>query len=376
LVNRAARFVVSDIDLRSTKRRAYLSPSLNEDQYDYQAPSDLKEQAIVDVARVEGRLRRDKFDMVTREYFDREKDRNSNLINIEDFDFFKKLRISADVRGDDSDVTLHNVDSLTGNGTWAVSGNASNLTLDSDVFIQGSASLNFDMAVSYTAASAVVTGMDQVDVSDYELGGSVFANVYIPDAVGLTSIVMKIGSDTTVFFRQNLTTTNENLAFHIGWNLLRMDLASATEQGTVDMDNVDYIEFGIIGAGSAAASTDWRIDKIVARRGVSHEVYYYTDRAWQNTGGTAYLQDSTATTDKLNADVASYELFVLKLKEILALDLEKFDEADRYEKAYEKMKAIYENNYGSEKLLMIQKNYRWSNDLGSSWLNTRRGRNN
>jgi len=373
LVNRAARFVVSDIDLRSTKRRAYLAPNLNEDQYDYQAPSDLKEQAVIDVARVESRLRRDKFDMVTREYFDREKDRNSNLINIEDFDFFKKLRISANVRGDDSDVTLHNIESLTANGTWAVSGSASGLTLDSDVFIQGTASLNFDVSASYTAASAVVTGMTQVDISDYELGGSVFANVYIPDAVGLTSIVMKVGSDTTVFFRQNLTTTNEDLAFHIGWNLLRMDLASATEQGTVDMDNVDYIEFGLIGAGSAAATTDWRIDKVVARRGVSHEVYYYTKFAWTNTGGTAYLENATATTDKLVADTSSYELFVLKLKEILAIDLEKFDEAERYEALYEKKKALYENNYSSEKLLLIQRNQRWSNDLGSSWLN-RRGR--
>ncbi len=113
LANRSARFVVSDIDLRSTKRRAYLSPSLNEEQFDYQAPSDLKENAIVDIGRIEGRLRGDKFNLVTREYFDREKDNNANLIALEDYDFFRKLRISARVRGSDSDVTIHGCESLT-----------------------------------------------------------------------------------------------------------------------------------------------------------------------------------------------------------------------------------------------------------------------
>ena len=34
IMNRAARYVVSDVDLRSTKRRAILSPGLNENQYD------------------------------------------------------------------------------------------------------------------------------------------------------------------------------------------------------------------------------------------------------------------------------------------------------------------------------------------------------
>ena len=40
IANRAASFVVGDLDLRSTKRRAYLAPGLNSEQFDHQAPSD------------------------------------------------------------------------------------------------------------------------------------------------------------------------------------------------------------------------------------------------------------------------------------------------------------------------------------------------
>ena len=98
LANRAARFVVNDVDLRSTKRMAYASPSLNEEQFDYQAPADLKELAIIDIRRIEGRKEKDKFNLVTTEYFDRNKQFNNNLVCIEDRDWLKKIRVSAALR--------------------------------------------------------------------------------------------------------------------------------------------------------------------------------------------------------------------------------------------------------------------------------------
>src|SRR3990167_10472308 len=334
IANRSVLFVVGDLDLRSTKRRAYLAPGLNSEQFDHQAPSDLKEWAIIDVARVEGRLEEDKFNLVTNEYFDRNKENNDNLVAVQDRDFLKKLRISADVGGDDNEATLHTCESLTSNGTWQVSGNASNLTLDSDIYAQGDASLNFDLAASWTSASVVVGAvstslMTAVDISDYELGGSVFVNVWIPSTTGLTSINVKVGSGSTNYFRQSVTVTNENLVFSTGWNLLRIDFASATETGTVDMDNIDYLEVGIVGDGTASASTDWRLDYFIARRGIQHEGWYYTKFGWQTSGGS-YIEESTVVGDKINADTEEYYLFVLKLKELIALDKEEFDAVSSY----------------------------------------------
>src|SRR3990167_4712755 len=251
LANRAARYVVNDVDLRSTKRMAFLSPGLNEGQYDYQAPADMKEWGLIDIRRIEGRKERDKFDMVTTEYFDIHKGYNKNLVCVEDRDWLKKLRISAETReASDREVVIDDCEDLTpDSGTWSVSGNASNLTLDTDFYVHGDASLNFDMATSWTAASAVLSGFDPVDLSDFETGGSVFVVVYVPSATGLTSINLKIGSNSSNYFRQSKTVTNENLSLYAGLNLLRFDLAGATETGTADMDNIDYVELGFVGAG-------------------------------------------------------------------------------------------------------------------------------
>jgi hypothetical protein len=387
IVNRAARFVVNDVDLRSTKRKAYLSPSLYKKQYDYQAPTDLKEWGVIDIRRVEGRRVSDKFNLTTNEYFDRNKTYNKNLIAIEDASLFKKLRISAELRGDDSQVIIHQCDTtrIAGDssvGSWTVSLDASNLTVDRDVFINGKASLNFDMdqAGTTTVAGYIQNStFDAIDLSDY-LNGSVFAYVWIPETSAGSGIVdadldgftLRIGSSSTVYFERAVTVTNENLAFHPGWNLLRFHLSAATETGTVDLDTVDYVRLAVDrGATGTMALKDWRLDFIVARRGVSHEVWYLTKYPWQNSAGTSYLENSTATTDRINADTEEYEGFILKTKELIAMDLKNFDFDDvkQYRTLYENWKAKYMLKYPSERLLLIQSYKNFSNDPGESWLN-------
>ena len=49
VANNAVQEVLSDIDLRSTKRRTALSPNLFDDIYQYTCPSDLKEDKLVDL---------------------------------------------------------------------------------------------------------------------------------------------------------------------------------------------------------------------------------------------------------------------------------------------------------------------------------------
>ena len=370
ILNRAARFVVSDIDLRSTKRRAYLSPVLHEDLFDYQAPSDLKEQAIIDVRRIADRTIDDKFNLVTSEYFDRHKEYNKNLIAIEDRDFLKKLRISVELRSEDgAQALIHEMDSLTADGTWSTTLDASNLTLDEDVFVMGEASLNFDMdqaGTTTTAGYITNSDFDDVDLSGYE-DGSVFVFVYAPTITGLDGFTLRIGNDASNYFSKQVTVTNENLAFHTGWMLLRFDLATATETGTVDFETIDYVRLAIDKGNDSLESTDWRVDYIIARRGIQHEVWYYTKYPWQTSAGV-YIENSTATGDLLNCDTEEYELFILKGKELIAQDLKEFDDMKEYARQYKEKKENYESNYKSERLLLIQKNYNFKSNPHESWL--------
>ena len=369
LANRAVRTVVEDIDLRSMKRMAYLSPYLNEEQWDYAAPTDLKDTAIVDIRRIANRTIRNKFNMANTEYFDRNKTFNKNLVCVEEASFLTKLRISARLDETGQQAVLNEADSITDNGTWAASSNASNLTRDTEMFIYGDASLNFDMAISYTSGLLTNPDMDAVDLSDFETGGSVYAYVYIPTAGALTGLhnttpfKLRVGSSASDYFEQTLTQTNEEIAFSVGWNLLRFDFSSATEAGTVDMDNINYLRLEVLGDGTAATATEnWRLNYIVARRGVPHQIWYYTLYGWQNTSGT-YLANSTAATDYLNVDGGEYQLIVAKLKELIAEDLEFEDKEDRFAAKYEKLKAIYLDNYKSERLLVVQTNWNFGNDL-------------
>lgn len=374
LANRAVREVISRVDLRTQKRRANLAPQLNEELFDYQSPTDLKERAIVDIRLMshDAREKKDKFNLVSAEYFDRNKTFNKNLVAIEDADFFQKLRISADLDVSDKETVLHAMEttSVTGGATFSLSASASNLTLDKDNFIEGEASVNFDVAASYVSASLVVSGITSIDISDYERGGSVYAYIWIPDTSGLNAIVLRVGDDSSNYFRQQVTTTNEGLAFRTGWNLIRMDFASATEVGSVDMDTINYLLVGLRGDGTASATTDWRVDYIVARRGEPHWVYYYTKYGWQNSGGTSYLENSTADTDRLNADTEEYQLFIMYGKYLFAEDLKMFDESDKYLQRYLVLEKNYTDKYPSERLLTIEEYHSFSSDLTDDyWLN-------
>ncbi len=370
ILNRAARAVVNDRDLRSTKRKIWTGPVLHEELFDYQAPADLKDLALIDVIRGEGRDTTDHFDMVQNEYFDRHKSLNKNLVAIDDHDFLKKLRISAELRGGDvAEVVVHDCESLTDDGTWAVSLDASALTLDEDVFLYGEASLNFDMDQAGTTTTVGIllnSDMDQKDLTGYE-DGSVYVSVYAPLITGLDGFTLRIGNDASNYYSLQVTTTNEGLAFYVGWNLLRFDLKNATQTGTVDLSEIDYVRFTIDKGNDSLQSKDWRLDNIVARRGRYHELLYYTKYPWQTSSGT-YIENSTVDGDLLNADTHEYELFILKGKEMLAQDQGNWDEMKMYRQQYQDEAERYEENYPSERLLLRQDYRTFGNDPDQSWL--------
>ena len=292
------------------------------------------------------------------EEVDRRKGNNCNLVCVEDRDFFKKLRISAELDG--SQVALHEMDSIADDGTWSVSLDASNLTVDSDNYIHGSASLNFDMDVAGTTTTAgfiLISDMDSVDLSDY-LNGQIFVYIYAPTVTGLDGFTLRIGSSASAYYSQQVTVTNENLAFHTGWMLLRFDMATllASETGSVDDAAIDYIRLAIDKGNDSLNSTDWRVDYIVARRGIPHEVWYYSKYGWQSSAGT-YLENSTANSDLLNADTEEYNIIVMKGKELLYEDLGMDKKYDKYAKKYESMRDNYKVNYPSERMMLVNDYY-------------------
>lgn len=330
LINRSVREVIAETDLRSMKRRAQLSPSISLHQYQYAKPSDLKGLGIVDIMPQIGRSEgfRGEWVLTTPEEFDRSKRSFRNVMAVYNADGVGKLLVSGVV--DSSELTLHDFDSLTGDGTVAaVAGSAANnLTIDRNDYVNGNASVNFDVDTSGTTPAIEVTGFTAVDLTDYE-GEQLFAYMKFPTLTGvtITNVILRWGSDNANYYSRTITTNNEGLAFQAGWNLLRFDWDnSISPTGTPDIENIDYARVTItLSAALGTQVTDWNIDFLVARRGLIHDIIYYSRYAWQTSAGV-YIENSTADSDLLNVETDEFDLILARVDFNIARSLRNKDD--------------------------------------------------
>lgn len=348
-INDSVREVVSGLDLRSMKRKSTLAPNLFNDIFQYTWPTDGKGTKIVGLQTQTGE--RDKlqsWELTTEEEFDQRKNYDTSLIAFSDRDFTRKLLISANVG--DSGFTVSPLDALTGSGSWVLFGDGTNLTQDIDQYVKGSASINFDIsAAGGTTAGIQATNIPTFDLTNYASAGSVFVWAWITSATDLTNYIIRLGNDSSNYYSMTATTTNEGLAFSAGWNLLRFDFSGKTTTGTPDDDTCDYVALYMTKAAGKISETDYRFDHIIVKRGVIHNLIYFTKYPWQSSSGT-YKENSTLDTDLLNIDTDEYNLILEKCIQNASLEIREENDADRAEAKFKEMRKEYRVNYKGEAL--------------------------
>lgn len=315
-INRAVRDVVRDIDLRSLKRRATLAPNLFTDVFDYNAPSDLKDNAVVDVQpQIPGRSVDEEWDLIPEEEFDIRKNFDNFILSVSNHDIVRKLRIAAKI--DDISITVDPLDSKT---NWTAVGDATNIVTDNDNFIKGSGSVAFDIVAGGAGTTAGLQNssiasfvlIDSTVPVDWTAAGSGFVWVYFTTVTGLTNVKLRLGSSSSAYNEWMATQTNEQTAFAIGWNLIRFPLVSPTVTGSPDNTKITYASvFMTKTAATMGGQTAFRVDHIILKRGKIHNVLYYSKFAWQTSGGT-YIENSTADTDYIVADTDEVNLIILR----------------------------------------------------------------
>lgn len=249
---------------------------------------------------------------------------------------------------DDTSVVA-TLDSTTADGgTWVAFGDATNVTSESDNYVVGSGSVEFDLVGSGTTAGLENTAVTSFDVTDYVNAGHVFVWVYINSTTNLTNWIIRLGSDSSNYFTQTVTTNQVSASFVNGWNLLRFDFASMTETGTVTRTAIDYIAIYMTKT-SGKSDDGYRIDHMVLHTGEIHNLLYYSRYPWQSSGGT-YLEDSTANTDLLNAETDEVDGFVFRSKMELFRELRRFDLVADAKSEYEVWKANYKRQNPSERI--------------------------
>ena len=338
-LNRAARVVTSEVDLRSTKRNSLLASNLFDDVYSYAAPSDLKSDALIDLIPQVNRDTDFRLELVSEQEFDMKKTIKSNVVAVATDELVKRIMFSGNV--DDTVLTPATLDSLTADGgTWILFGDATAVAADTTNYVKGGGSVKFDLVGSGTTAGISNVGLTAFDITDYINNGSVFVWVYINSTTNLTDFIIRVGNDITAnYYTQTITTTNESTAFVNGWNLLRFDFASMTQTGTVTATTCDSIALYMTKT-SGKSDDGYRVDDISIHTGQIHSVLYYSRYPWQSSAGT-FLENSTATTDLLNAETDEYDGFVWRGKMELFRELRRKDLVEDARVEYELWKAKY-----------------------------------
>lgn len=347
-INRAVREVISELDLRSTKRNAALASKLFDEVYEYAAPADLKGEAVIDFDPQVNRSKDFRLDLVSEQEFRQKKEIKRNIVAVASDDMVNKILFSGDVK----DVVLPgpSTNSLSVDGvTWTAYSDATNVVLDSVNYVSGYGSIKFDLTGSTTTAGIYAGGFNSLDISEYTNDGVIFVWVYINSTTNLTNFILDIGNDlTTNYYTQTITTNNEGSAFYNGWNLLRFSFASMTENGTVDDEAIDSIRLYM--TKSAGKSDDgYRVCGFSFHTGEIHNCLYYSKYGWQTSSGT-WIENSTADTDLLNADTEEFDGFVFKGKAELFKELRRFDLAKEAQNDWINWKKEYLKKHPSEKV--------------------------
>ena len=346
-INRAARMVLNDVDLRSSKRNTVLGTDLFDDIYSYPAPSDLKGNGVIDLDPQVNRSRTFRLELVSEQEFEQKKTVNTNIIALATDELVHRLLFSGDV--DDTVLVGATLDSLTSEGTWSAYNDATNVVTDADNFVKGSGSIKFDLTGSGTTAGIENTTITDLDISDFTNNGHIFVWAYINSTTDLTNFIIRIGNDLTAnYYSQTITTNNEGVSFYNGWNLLRFDFASTTETGTVDDTAVDSIRIYMTKT-SGKSDDGYRFDSIELHTGEIHDIIYYSRFAWQSSAGT-FLEDSTADTDLINAETDEVDGFVWRSKMELYRELRRKDIVEDARVEYELWKRNYQRQNPSERV--------------------------
>lgn len=301
-IERAARTLVQKADIiEATGRQNF---TLYDGVYDYLAPSTIFGGALLDF-RPKGDDRQFN-DYVYRkpiELFDRTKHflPNGASITLEYDKGVGRLRLVS------ARTKLKAVLDGCSTTKWTGSGSASTPVLDYTTFYNSPAALRFNLSAS-ASGNISRTLESQVDLStdNYEGVGVVFIAVWLPSATAFTSIGIKLGNDATNYV--DISDTDAFLGSFVAndWNIIALNLASATETGTVDWSKIDYAQ--IYFNTDAMAQSNVRLGALWVSLPVQYELIFQSAAIFMTTGSNPSLTISDDN-DSILLNDAAYTLF-------------------------------------------------------------------
>jgi hypothetical protein len=198
-------------------------------------------------------------------------------------------------------ITLDMCSSATG---WTAGGDAINLLVADTVYYKQPSSLRFNLSAA-GSNGYVEKAIARQDMTKYEGVGVVFVAARIPNATAITSIGVRLGSSSAAYF--DVSNTAGFLgAWKVGeWTIIALDLASATETGTVDITNVDYLRVYVDYDGNALSNV--YIGGVWVSLPTPCEMLFYSSAIFLDSNG-ALSKTITSDNDQIVLNDAAYTL--------------------------------------------------------------------
>jgi hypothetical protein len=364
----AASTMLLRVDPYETRRSARIENAIYDKVYNYIAPSDLKGVTkIIDIRPIGERSNEDYLDGRFPVEFDIKK--KENTVTVEMVNGVKTLRLSKVLT---PRTQLFDANSLTLSGTVASSGDVTDLEIDTLNYISEGGALKFNLSGATGQGIITIPLNTAIDLSDMEGLGALFHWFKFPLASALTNVKIRWGNDSSNYFTATVTAPHDRTAFESdAWTLLRGNWSSAVETGTVDSEEIDWLQIEI-NYTSGTARNGVQIDDITAAKGQAWEVVYYSDKLFKSAAGT-YLSLPTAETDSLILEGMAENIYYAELRKVLANEISgesratNIQEAELYlEGAGEKQGAyeLYERQYPSEAIGNEVTTFEFEDNLG------------
>lgn len=183
------------------------------------------------------------------------------------------------------------IDPMNSTDGWVAAGSASGLVEDATVYYQQPASIRMTLTGS-SVGTLTKTLQSPLDLTAYEGVGVVFLAIYTPSAADFTSATVRLGSDSGNYFETGAETEGFLGAWQANdWTLIALDLSSATETGTVDIENVEYVQVRL---AHTATIVNFRVGYLWTSLPMPNEILFQSSAIFRTPAG---LQTQTISSD-------------------------------------------------------------------------------
>ena len=370
LIYRAARQLLLDVDPQETKRTVEFSSPIFNGVTDYAIAADVKGNKLIDIMPQVNRIPRDVWSQQYNQAFDVMKQNIFSTANMFTMNFntgLKTIKINAPYIN--PPVIIDTISAISSNGTWAVSQQASNLTVNNTNYVYGAGSLQFDVAAAGVGTLSNTT-MAAIDLIASKLQSSFFVWVYVPTGGDLLRVDLLIGSSNSDFYSFSVTSNQQGTAFVNGWNLCQFIWANYNGiSGTPDVSKITYAAININLTPSSATAIGVKINLLESVLGLIMNYEYYSKYLFRSATTGAFQETVTDDSNLINLDTETYNLLFnltasIAIQQQQGLDATFYD-GPFFEKKYQDGEARYKMLYKSE-LQKPQTTYYRTPDVSNS----------